>query len=72
MLLYLRSKACLKICEKSLGALFRLEQFSFEDLRDKIIHYKEKHNINISFKKANECRELVEETISTTNKLVFR
>lgn len=45
---------------------------SFEDLRDKIIHYKEKHNINISFNKANECRELVEETIRTINKLVFR
>jgi len=32
---------------------------SFEDLRNKIVHYKEIHNINISYKKAEECRNLV-------------
>ena len=45
---------------------------AFEGLRHTIIHYKEKHDININFKKANECRELVKETINIINKLIFR
>lgn len=36
---------------------------SFEDLRNKIIHYKEKNNIKITIKKAKECRDLINETI---------
>ena len=41
---------------------------SFEDLRNKIIHYKEKHNITINLKKANECKDLVQDTISYLSK----
>jgi len=45
---------------------------SFEDLRNKIIHHKEIEEINIDLKKAKEYRDLVKETISYLNKLLFR
>jgi len=41
---------------------------SFEDLRNKIIHYKEKHNLNINLNKATECKDLVQETINYLSK----
>jgi adenylate kinase family enzyme len=41
---------------------------SFEDLRNKIIHYKEKNNITITLKKAKECRDLINEVIKFLSK----
>lgn len=41
---------------------------SFEDLRNKIIHYKEKHNLKINLNKATECKDLVQETINYLSK----
>lgn len=43
---------------------------SFEDLRNKIIHYKEKNNITITNKKAKECRNIVKESIKYLTKLL--
>jgi len=41
---------------------------SFEDLRNKIIHYKEKNNITITLKKSKECRYLINEVIKFLSK----
>lgn len=41
---------------------------SFEDLRNKIIHYKEKNNITITIKKSKECRDLINEVIKFLSK----
>jgi len=41
---------------------------SFEDLRNKIIHYKEKNNITITLKKSKECRDLTNEAIKFLSK----
>jgi len=41
---------------------------SFEDLRNKIIHYKEKNNIVITTNKAEECKDLVNEFIRFLSK----
>ena len=43
---------------------------SFEDLRNRIIHYKEKNNITITIKKAKECRDITKETISYLTKIL--
>ena len=43
---------------------------SFEDLRNKIIHYKEKNNITITIKKAKECRDITKETIIYLTKIL--
>ena len=45
---------------------------NFEDLRNKIIHHKEIEDITIRLKKAKDCRDLVKETISYLNRLLFR
>ena len=45
---------------------------AFEDLRNKIIHHKEKNTFNISLQKAIECRDLVNEIIKFINKEVFK
>jgi UDP-N-acetylmuramoylalanine-D-glutamate ligase len=41
---------------------------SFEDLRNRIIHYKEKNNITIDIKKAKDCRDLINESIKLLTK----
>ena len=41
---------------------------SFEDLRNKIIHYKEKNNITITLKKSKECSDLINEVIKFLSK----
>ena len=41
---------------------------TLEDLRNKIIHYKEKSNIVITLKKSEECRDLVNEVIRFLSK----
>lgn len=41
---------------------------SIEDLRNKIIHYKEKNNITITIKKAKECRDLIRGVIKFLSK----
>lgn len=43
---------------------------SFEDLRNKIIHYKEKNNITITSKKTKECLNLVQEIIKLLTKML--
>ena len=43
---------------------------SFEDLRNKIIHYKEKNNITITIKKAKECKDITKETINYLTKIL--
>jgi hypothetical protein len=41
---------------------------NFEDLRNKIIHHKEKNNLSINLKKATECRDISKETINYITK----
>ncbi|MBI4019529.1 MAG: hypothetical protein HY364_04725 [Candidatus Aenigmarchaeota archaeon] len=43
---------------------------SLEDLRDKIVHYKEANNITISYKKSAECRRLVLDFIDYLRKIL--
>lgn len=43
----------------------------FEDLRNKIVHHKEKNKLNISLKKAQELRDLTENIINLLNKNLF-
>ena len=44
---------------------------SFEELRNSILHYKEKRDVNISLKKARESRDITKEAINFFNK-IFR
>jgi len=41
---------------------------NFEDLRNKIIHHKEKNNLSINLKKATECRDISKDTINYITK----
>ena len=43
---------------------------NFEDLRNKIIHHKEKHNLDISLRKATEYRDITKETINYLIKIL--
>lgn len=43
---------------------------NFEDLRNKIIHHKEKHNINITLKKATEYRDVTKDMINYLRKIL--
>jgi len=45
---------------------------NFEDLRNKIIHHKDKNNIKISYQKAKEVNELADELINFLTKKVFK
>ncbi len=45
---------------------------AFEDLRNKIVHHKEKHNFAIDLDKASECRNTINDTIKYLDKLLFR
>ena len=44
---------------------------AFEELRNRIIHFKEKNEVKISFKKATECKENTEKTIKYLNMAIF-
>lgn len=41
---------------------------NFEDLRNRIIHHKEKNNLSINLKKATECRDISKEAINYITK----
>lgn len=48
-------------------ALWRNIQ-NFEDLRNKILHFKEQHEVKVSLKKAIECRDITKDCIEYFNK----
>jgi len=43
---------------------------NFEDLRNRIIHHKEKNNLSINLKKATKCRDISKEAINYITKKI--
>ena len=44
---------------------------AFEDVRNKILHSKEEHPINIDYSRAVNCKKITEDTIKYMNKKIF-